>query len=162
MTKSPFAELLEKKAESYEIEAQQNKIIIADWTSAIRRLFDEIRGWLRDSDPKSIVKLEDKTEEIIEPNVGRYSAPRLDIKAFGKWVGIIPKALKTIKAARPPRSSVPVRATGRLDITDEITRYVLYRFTNSGEDTWHIEGPDQDLQPLDRGRFEEALMSYFQ
>ncbi len=162
MTKSSFAELLERKAESYEIEARENKIIIDDWTSAIRKLHVDIRGWLRDSDPRSILKFEDRTEEITEPNVGRYYAPRLDIRAFGKWVGIIPKALKTIKSARPPRLGAPVRATGRVDITDELVRFVLYRFTDESVDSWFIEGPREALQPLTQQRFEDALMSYFQ
>jgi len=98
-----------------------------------------------------------------KPNVGRYQVPRLEIRAFGKWVGIIPKARKTIKTARPPQSGAPERATGRVDITDEIRRYVLYRIPAEGGESWFIEGPSLDPgQPLTQEHFEEALMSYFQ
>ena len=39
--------------------------------------------------------------------------------------GIIPKARKTVGVASPPRMSAPQRATGRVDITDELRRFVL-------------------------------------
>lgn len=162
MTKSTLGELLEKKAESYRSEAEKNKFVIDDWVEAIRKLHSDIRGWLASSDPKGNLQLEVKTADIAEPNVGRYEAPRMDFRAFGEWVGLIPKALKTIKSARPPQSTAPVRATGRVDLTDELVRYVLYRFTDADGDSWFIEGPTDGLHPLTQQRFEEALMSYFQ
>ena len=162
MTTSTLGELLEKKAESYRSEAEQNKLIIDDWSEAISRLHSDIKGWLSASDPKGILKIEEKHTDIVEPNVGTYVAPRLDFQAFGKWVGLIPKALRTIKSARPPRADAPVRATGRVDLTDELVRYVLYRFTDTDGDSWFIEGPNDGLQALTRERFEQALMGYFQ
>ncbi len=161
MTQSTLGELLEKKAESYRSEAERNQTIINDWVEAIRKLHLDIRGWLAASDPKGILQLEVKTADIAEPNVGRYEAPRMDFRAFGKWVGLIPKALKTIKSARPPQSTAPVRATGRVDLTDELMRYVFYRFTDADGDSWFIEGPTDGLHPLTRERFEDALTSYF-
>ena len=163
MATSPLSELLLKKKESYEAEARKNKELIDEWVGAVNKLFAEIREWLAASDPAQILQIADGKEEVNEPNVGRYQAPRLEIRAFGKWVGIIPKARKTVKVARPPRPDAPDRATGRVDITDEVRRYVLYRFSGDGTDSWSIEGPDTDvLQPLTQGLFEEALMSYFQ
>ena len=162
MTKTSFSELLQKKAESYGAEARKNKALIDDWVEAIAKLFAQIREWLAVSDPTKILYLEDRKTEVNEPNVGRYQAPRLDIRAFDKWVGIIPKARKTIKTARPPQAGAPERATGRVDMTDEILRYVLYRYPVDGKDTWFIEGPASDLQPLTKEQFEEALASYFQ
>jgi hypothetical protein len=38
---------------------------------------------------------------ISEPGLGRYRVPRLNLRAFGKWIGIIPKARKTVGNVTP-------------------------------------------------------------
>lgn len=163
MARSSFSELLQKKKESYDAEATKNKEIIDEWVQAVGKLFTQFRSWLAVSDPTQILRVEEAKTDVNEPNVGRYQAPRLDIRAFGKWVGIIPKARKTVGTARPPQSGAPAQATGRVDITDEVRRYVLYRFGLNDEDSWFIEGPSSDSpQKLTEELFEEALMSYFQ
>jgi len=105
--------------------------------------------------------------------------PRLDLHFFGKWIGIIPKARKTVGMAQPPQKSAPERAKGRVDITDELRRYVLYRFQEGSEDVWMIEGlmpdyeaiektwpgpvqyiPRSEPKVLDQEALERALMSY--
>lgn len=162
MTRSSFSELLQQRKESYEAEATKNKEIIDEWTDAIGRLFAQLKSWLTVSDPQGILQVDEVQTEVYEPNIGRYHAPRLNIRAFGKWVAVLPKARKTVGTARPPRAGAPVRATGRVDITDEIRRYVLYRFDLNGQDSWCIEGfPSTTLQTLTPELFEEALMSYF-
>lgn len=162
MSRSSLSELLQKRQESYEAEAIKNKEIIDEWVDAVGRLFTELKSWLAASDPKKILEVEEVKTEIHESNLGHYRAPRLNIRAFGKWVGVIPKARKTVGEARPPQAGAPERATGRVDITDEIRRYVLYRFDLNGPDSWFIEGPtSSSLNKLTPELFEEALMSYF-
>jgi hypothetical protein len=87
----------------------------------------------------------------------------VDLHAFEKWIGIIPKARKTIATAHPPQKSVPERAIGRVDITDEILRYVLYRFRqDDGSDVWLIDDlrSEKNPKPFDQQAFEAVLMSY--
>jgi hypothetical protein len=107
--------------------------------------------------------------------------PRLDLHIFGKWIGIIPKARRTVGIANPPQKTAPERAEGRVDITDELRRCVLYRFRENGSDQWIISGldiaghdaadmrsgevrytPTSEARPLDRDAFERALLSYLQ
>ena len=162
MTRTSLGDLLQQKAASYAAETLKNKQLIDEWQAAIDALFTHLRNWLEASDPSGILQIEVNKVDVNEPNVGRYEVPRLDIRAFGKWVGIIPKARKTIKTAQPPQVGAPERATGRVDITDEIRRYVLYRFSRETGDEWCIEGPaDDSCAPLTREQFEEALTSYF-
>lgn len=163
MATSSLSELLQKKKESYEAEAIKNQAVIDEWVRAVSKLFEQLRAWLAISDPEPILKVQESKTEVNEPNLGSYTAPRLDIRAFGKWVGILPKARKTVGTARPPQLGAPAHATGRVDITDEILRYVLYRFDDQGKDSWFIESPTCDSpQKLTQERFEEALASYFQ
>jgi hypothetical protein len=120
-----------------------------------------VRAWLSDSDPDGIIKAQEKEEEVTEPSLGRYSVPRLDLRIFGKWIGIIPKARMTVASAHPPQRAADERATGRVDITDELRRYVLYRFTRQGGgDEWLIDDLRSGPKPLTQEAFESALMSY--
>jgi hypothetical protein len=153
-----FQEFLRQQAEKY-----QDKVIKAtleDWREAIQRLFAQLRAWLAEADPEGIIHIKEGKLEINEPSLGRYDVPRLDLHAFGKWVGIIPKARKTVGSATPPQRSAPERADGRVDITDELRRYVLYRFRQDSRDVWLIDDLNSEAKPLDQGAFESALMSY--
>ena len=157
-----LSELLEQRAKAYEAREGNNEEVIRDWLDAIGGLFAQMKAWIAEADPKGILTLEESLTEIKEPNLGRYKAPRLDIRAFGKWIGILPKARKTLGWANPPRSNSPVGATGRVDITDELNRFILYRIPESGGSIWMIEGPEFDRsEVLDKPRFEAALVSYF-
>ena len=67
------------------------------------------------------------------------------------------------RLAPPSRHrSAPERAAGRVDITDELRRYVLYRFQEDGSDVWLIDDLKSGPKPLDQDAFESALMSYLQ
>jgi hypothetical protein len=174
-----FKEFLHQQAEKHQAEADAGKATIDEWRKAIESLFIQIRGWIKESDPKGVIEIEESQEEIREPGLGRYRVPRLNLRVFGKWIGIIPKARKTVGTAKPPRKSVPERAEGRVDITDELRRHVLYRFREGDHDLWMIEGLDPgydatekswpgevryvpmlETRALDQEAFERALMSY--
>src|SRR4051794_25864780 len=153
-------EFLRQQAAKHETEARANAVVIAEWRTAVERLFGQVRAWLADSDPDRIIEVVEKEHDISEPGLGRYSVPRLDLRAFGKWIGIIPKACKTVASAAPPQRAVPERAAGRVDMTDEVRRYVLYRFPQEGGDAWLIDDLRSEPKPLNQQTFEAALMSY--
>jgi len=156
-----FTQFLREEAAKQEAMAVANRGVIEEWREAIEHLFRQIRGWLADSDPDGIIQIEQKEHEINEGDFGRYRVPRLDLHALGKWIGILPKARRTVASARPPLRSTPERASGRVDITDEVRRYVLYRFQREGaEDVWLIDDLRSEPKPLDQQAFEMALLSY--
>jgi hypothetical protein len=157
-------ELLKQKAATYAAETEKNKEVIDEWCEAVDKLYERLREWLRAADPEGIINAEPSQIEVSEPGLGRYQISRLNLRAFGKWVGLIPKARKTIKKANPRQDRAPEQATGRVDITDEIRRYVLYRFpSHEADDSWFIEdtATNSAPQPLTPERFESALLSYF-
>src|SRR5436190_2343157 len=88
-------------------EAEAGKAAIDEWRTAVKQLFDQIRQWLKDSDPGDLIEIEERLQEIREPGLGHYRVPRLDLHVFGKWIGIIPKARRTVGTAKPPQMSVP-------------------------------------------------------
>ena len=158
-----FTQFLREQAEKHEAEVRSGKATVDEWRAAIDQLVSQVRKWLAESDAEGIIKIKARDPELVEEGMGRYRVPRLDLHVFGKWIGIIPKARNTIASATPPPRSAPVRATGRVDITDEVRRYILYRFPqDDAGDMWLID----DLRPgtpqklLDQQTFEAALMSY--
>jgi hypothetical protein len=177
-----FQEFLQQRAKKHEAEADAGKAVVDEWRLSIEHLFTQIREWLKESDPNGVIEIEESKQEIREPGLGLYRVPRLNLRAFGKWIGVIPKARRTVGIANPPQKSAPERADGRVDITDELRRYVLYRFRNNGQDAWLIDGldiggqdasektwpgevrfiPRSEPKPLDQEAFEKALMTYLQ
>jgi hypothetical protein len=175
-----FRDFLHQLAEKHQAEVNSAKGEVDEWHTAIERLFIQIREWLKESDPQGLIEIEEGQVEVREPGLGRYRVPRLNLRAFGKWIGIIPKARRTVGTATPPQKSAPERAEGRVDLTDELRRYVLYRFRDSARDVWLIDGLEFDghdatekawpgevryisrsePRPLDQETFERALMSY--
>ena len=157
-------DFLKQKAALYATEDEKNKLTIEEWQGAVDGLFTRLENWLIAADPERIIQRERSQIEVNEPGLGRYSISRLNLQAFGKWVGLIPKARKTVKRAAPQQQGAPERATGRVDITDEIRRYVLYRFRQGEEEQWFIHDTtsDGEMQPLTAERFESALVGYFQ
>jgi hypothetical protein len=155
-----FTDFLREQSEKTKRMSEANQGAINEWRGAVERLFRQMRAWLADSDPDGIIQIEQKDWEVTEPSLGEYRIPRLDLRALGKWIGIVPKARNTVVAARPPQKSVPERATGRVDITDEVRRYVLYRLPDADQDTCYIDDLRSDPKPLDQQTFEAALMSY--
>ena len=157
-------DFLKQKATLYAAESEKNRAVIMEWRQAVDRLFTQLEAWLVAADPEGIIRHTTDLIEVTEPGFGRYSMPRLNLQAFGKWVGLIPKARKAGKRAAPQQNGAPEQATGRVDITDEIRRYVLYRFPHGTDDQWFIDdtAANSELQPLTADRFEAALLSYFQ
>src|SRR5215475_4675888 len=97
-----FREFLQQKAKEQQAEVDAGKAQVDEWRTSIERLFARLREWLKESDREGVVEIEETQVEIREPGLGRYRVPRLDLRAFGKWIGIIPKARKTVGTAKPP------------------------------------------------------------
>lgn len=155
-----FTEFLREQAAKREQATAKRQEILSEWFDSLHRLYGQVREWLRSSDPDGILKLEDSRWEVREEGLGRYEAPRLDIKGLGRWVGLVPKGRYTVATAYPPQSSSPQRAAGRVDITNEVQRHVLYRFTTDTGDEWVIDDQKTPPRPLTQREFESVLMSY--
>ena len=155
-----FTEFLREQAEKRKIEVEGRKSIVIEWTDSLKRLYSMMQDWIRSSDPDGILKFEEDEWEIEEEGLGKYKVPRLDIRGLGRWVGVVPKSRYTIASAYPPQKSSPERASGRVDITNEVRRFILYRFRVEDGDLWMMDDQKNPLCVLDQATFETALMSY--
>jgi hypothetical protein len=155
-----FTEFLREQATKRGESRAKRDAVIAEWTEALQALYGNVRDWLSASDPDGILSLEESLWEVSEEGLGSYKVPRLDIRGLGRLVWLVPKARYTVATAHPPQSSAPQRAAGRVDLSNEIRRFVLYRLKTDSGDQWFIEDQRNPPQPLTQEAFETALMSY--
>jgi hypothetical protein len=155
-----FTEFLRQQATKRDESHEKREAIVAEWADALQRLYGTVRGWLSVSDPDGILMLKERLWQVSEEGLGNYRVPRLDIDGLGRSVWLVPKARYTVATAHPPQSLAPQRASGRVDLSNDARRFVLYRFTTDSGDQWFIEDQKNPPQPLTQEAFEAALMSY--
>ena len=102
-----ITELLRTKAANYAAEAKANAPLIDEWCDSIRRLFDQVKCWLKELDLDQIIEVKDLDWKVKEPGLGEYKAPRIDLRGLGKWVGFVPKARRPSGGSRPLKSWFP-------------------------------------------------------
>jgi hypothetical protein len=160
--KTLLRDFLKERAAQYAVEYQKNKAIIEEWQEAVDRLYTQIEAWLTTADPDHIIECERSRIEVSEPSLGEYSINRLNLRAFGLGVRLIPKARRTVKRAPRQEQGALEQATGRIDMTDEGHRYLLYRFGLGAEEKWYMDDAvlQSELQPLTAERFEAVLLGY--
>src|SRR6202158_6179184 len=86
-----FQDFLHQLAQKHQAEVNSAKGEVEEWRAAIDRLFIQIRDWLKESDPKGLIEIEESQEEVREPGLGRYRVPRLNLRAFGNDPNPLPK-----------------------------------------------------------------------
>jgi len=153
-------DFLEERAAQEAAEREAHQAEIAEWRDSVSRLLAQIKDWLRDADPRGILKLKEFEWEVNEEGLGHYTVPRLDITGLGSRMWVIPKARFTVATAHPPRKTAPERAIGRVDLTDEVRRKTLYRFHGDPDDIWMIDDLKGSPRVFVRSEFEAALMSF--
>jgi len=90
-----FKEFLREQAAKEAAQATKAKDVVDEWRTAVEKLFRQMRAWLAESDPDGVIEIKEQQQEVREPGLGRYHVPRLDLHAFGTWIGII------LRRARP-------------------------------------------------------------
>jgi hypothetical protein len=131
---------------------------ITEWRTAIEKLFNEIRAWINESDPDGLMQIDETEQDVNEPGIGRYPLPHLNLGLLGRWIQITPKS----------RQFKGKGADGRVDMTNMVITFILYRKGRGNEENWFIEGPHGDPmaspwanipdKKLDRSTFEDAMM----
>ncbi len=155
-----LAEFLREQGPKAKIEAAANAETIKEWRTAVEQLFQQIATWLHASDPENILGLQQDYIEVREPSLGRYQMPRLSLDGLKTWISIIPKARNTVGTVRLTPESGLIRATGRVDISDDSSRYVLFRVPVEGKEIWMIVNMGTEPKPFDQMTFEQILLSY--
>jgi hypothetical protein len=153
-------EFLESAAEKLRSEQAAALTKRQEWIAAVERLLAQIKEWLGQADTQRILRIDEAPLRIGEQGLGTYEIPALTIGLGPSEVRIKPVARYV---AAPLRSTgiiqVP-RAYGRVDMTNGLDRYMIFRTEMDPDDRWvMIEQNEPLMEQFDRKSFESALKS---
>ena len=151
-------EFLESEAEKLRSEQAEALTKREEWIAAVGRLVAQIKDWLGQADTKRILMIEEAPLRLSEQGLGTYEIPGLTIGLGPREVRIRPVARYV---ATPLRSSgvifVP-RVHGRVDMTNGLDKYLIFRVEMEPRDRWSIIEQDSSLlEPFDQDSFASAL-----
>ncbi|HKI36992.1 MAG TPA: hypothetical protein VKA46_34385 [Gemmataceae bacterium] len=149
-----FREFLEKQARRQNHKDRRERR--DEWVAAVGRLVERLRAWLAESDPEKVLDVVPIEIERAEPDLGTYRVPSLKISLSDAAVEVVPVG-RNVVGVVGPRGDVGIRAEGRVDITDGVRRYILYRTLKDGQETWYALDERFRAAPLDRSRLEGIL-----
>ncbi len=146
-----FREFL-RKQEQEEAEVRQRKARKEEWVGAVGRLIGKFRTWLQEADPAEALEVAALNLDKAEQGLGEYRAPGLEVRLAEAAVQIVPVARNVVGTVGLPGGG-GLRAEGRVDATNGLRKYTLYRTLKDGKERWHVAGADFELSPLDQDRF---------
>jgi hypothetical protein len=129
-----------------------------EWVGAVDRLKVRIQNWLAEDDPRQLLQIGRLPFHLRERGIGSY---RID----GLSIGLGPREVRLEPVARNVAGSVATtgaismpRAFGRVDLTNGLEKYLIFRDAVEPEDRWRILDEDRhEARPFDRQSFEDAL-----
>jgi hypothetical protein len=149
-----FPEFLENLAQKQrQPERRQRR---DEWIAAVSRLFERLRAWLTESDPARWLDVIPLEIERTEPSLGRYPIQSLQIGVGDVSVQVVPIGRDALGVVHDKEHG-ELRAQGRVDISDGVRKYILYRTLHDGQEQWYVLDEDFRAAPLDRGRLEAIL-----
>jgi hypothetical protein len=149
-----FQEFLEKQASEQRHNGWRERR--EEWITAVRGLLEQLQTWLAESDPGKVLDVVPIELRRIEPDLGLYLAPGLKISLNHAAVEVLPVG-RNVVGMVGPHGDAGIRADGRVDITDGVRKYILYRTLNNGREKWYALDERFQARPLDRSRFETIL-----
>ncbi len=118
---------------------------------------NEIRGWLRQSDPDGLLDVESYDVMRTEGSLGSYDAPALKIHLGAVEVDVVPVSREVPFMAIKGASAAPTEFGGRIDITDGLRTYNVFRAIRDRSDQWQVRHEHNQFAYLDREKFELIL-----
>jgi hypothetical protein len=130
-----------------------------EWVGAVDRLNQQIRVWLTYADPDHVIlDVRETPYQLREEGIGSYEVRGLMISLGRRELRVEPIA----RNVAGPLSATGVihvsRAYGRVDLTDGLQRFMIFRVEKDPEDRWSIIKQDGfRMQAFDQFAFEEAF-----
>ena len=153
-------EFLESEAEKLRSEQAAALTERQEWIAAVERLLAQTKEWLGEADTKRILMVEETPIRIAERGLGTYEIPALTIGLGTREVRIKPVARHVLAPLRVTgRFQVP-RAYGRVDMTNGLDRFMIFRTELEPGDHWIITEEDEPLlERFERESFDSAFQS---
>jgi hypothetical protein len=123
-----------------------------EWVAAADRLIGRCQAWLAEADPEGILNLHLMPQGKAEAGLGRYEIPVLVIYLEDKRVQIVPFARNTTRVLSfAPHKQF--QTEGRVDITNGMEKFTLYRVHVEGKEHWYAVPERGDPVELNQDTF---------
>jgi hypothetical protein len=149
-----FKEWLEKRAR--EVNQPERLRHRSEWIAALDQFYEQILNWIRESDPKGLLIIERMEIARSEPRLGTYTAPALKISLGDAAMRVVPMG-RDVRGSYRNDEGTECRYEGRVDMTDGLRKYVLYRIADEGSRAWIIVGNSGSSKRFDRAQLEAIL-----
>ena len=127
-------EFLAKNAPDDEIRRRRDR---QEWIDAVDRLLKQLRDWVTDADASGVLELEPLQFEKREQGLGAYHIGGLGINFGERSVKVVPVGRTVLAHLGPYGEPGHQNAEGRVDITNGIFKYSLYRkLTDVAPEQW--------------------------
>jgi hypothetical protein len=158
-TMNTLAEFLTEQAQQMQAHAPEWKKKRDEWVQAVNRLTDQLEVWVRRADAPGILDVERVKVTRREEGVGVYEVPVLAVNLGPRRVEVIPVARNTVGSVQERADGPGQRTQGRVDITNGIRKYLLYRLAGDAGEWVLLDELDHRPRPLDETAFGAALVS---
>lgn len=165
-----LADYLQTERDQLREVSQRRAAEYAEWVTAMNRLIEQTRRWLTEADGVGLLRLELPLLSVSEPRLGTYEINGLAVQLNGRRVVVAPRA-RYVVARIHTAGTDPKRADGMVELRDGAAAvYYLFRLKSETGDGWYIQSVDVWnnakeyglVEPLDRDRFEAAVLSILQ
>ena len=150
-----FREFLDKQAQQKQ-QHEERRQRREQWIAALDRLIKQLSAWLAEADPGRVLDVVRTDVERAEPGLGTYQAPSLTISLGEAAVLVVPVG-RDVVGIVGSQGDIGIRAEGRVDITDGIRKYILYRTLKDGQEKWYALDEHFKAEPLNREQLEKIL-----
>jgi len=164
-----LTEYLKTEAEHLRKNQSTREHVVEEWVASIKSLYERLEKWLREADSGlGFLHLQPMNMDLEEPRLGLYNAPCLRVRLGTAVTLIAPRGRYVISTICPPGEETQ-RTDGAVEIkSGALAEHYLYRLAGStpSEDRWFIRNVaiwnadpmNLQVEPLDRDRFEAAIL----
>ena len=156
-------EFLAEQADQLKGELSRAAAARDEWVAAVERLIAQVRGWIAEADPGRVLAIEERAVTIREEMIGSYEVPALTIILGVRSARVEPIA-RSVAGPLAATGAIHVpRAFGRVDLTNGLEKYMVFRTAKEPDGPWVIVKQDgYRMNHFDRKSFEAALQSLFE
>jgi hypothetical protein len=157
---STLKEFLESEAEKLRSEQSEALSKREEWIAAVDRLLAQVKDWLAQADTQGILRIEKVLMRLAEQGLGTYEIPALTIGLGPREVRIKPVARFVAAPLRQVGVIFVPRVYGRVDMTNGLDRYMIFRTQTEPEDRWTIYEENGPLvRTFDQDSFDSTVQS---
>ena len=153
-------EFLKEQAENLRTQEPERAKKRDEWVAAVDRLCNQIKEWLAQADAEKVLTVQGRSYERREEGIGSYTVSGISISLGPRHVDVVPVARKVVGPLSTTGVIYVPRAYGRVDLSNGLEKFMLFRVEREPEDRWSIVGQDRpQMERLDQSTFEAAFQS---